>query len=222
MVVFGILIALQVDNWNEERQERIAELNFLSRLREDLIVDNAYFKGRIEDANRFVASGKKFRNKLFEKQQSIKEADSLWDLFRAFDSSEMLTIQNSTFSEMLYAGRLELITNPELKSLLLEYYRECEKAAKHIAEFNDFTVGEMSNMVDQAPNLYLMPIYLENTDLDFEKEYGYLNDPSSDAFKKILHAADMYTSKHHFLNDDYFIKLEALSADLINRLDMLE
>ena len=60
LVVIGILIALQVNNWNEERQERIAELNFLSRLREDLIVDNAYFRKRIEEANSSKAAGKMF------------------------------------------------------------------------------------------------------------------------------------------------------------------
>ncbi|MDM9632125.1 DUF6090 family protein [Robiginitalea aurantiaca] len=222
LVVIGILIALQVDNWNEERQERIAELNFLSRLREDLKVDNAYFRKRIEEANSSEAAGKIFLKKLFEKQQSLEEAVSLWDLFREFHSSEMLTIQNSTYSEMLYAGRLELITDRELKSLLLEYYRECEKAAKHTTEFNAFTVGEMSNMVDQAPGLYVMPTYLKNTDLEFEEEYGYLNDPSSDAFKKIVHTAEMYISKHHFLNDLYFKELEALSTDLITRLEKVE
>ena len=222
LVVIGILIALQVDNWNQERQERDEELKFLSRLREDLKVDNAYFRLRIEEANRFEAYGEEFRYCLFEKQQSIEEADALWDLFREFDGSEMLTIQNSTYSEMLYAGRLELISNPELKSLLLEYHRKCEKAAKHIAEFNAFTVGEMSNMVDQAPNLYVMPTYLKNTDLEFEEEYGYLNDPSSDAFKKILHTAEMYISKHYFLNILYFIELEALSTDLITRLEAYE
>ena len=77
-------------------------------------------------------------------------------------------------------------------------------------------------MVDQAPNIYIMPTYSKYADLDFDKEYGYLNDPSSDAFKKILHTAEMYISKHYFFLNLYFIKLEALSDDLINRIERLE
>ena len=54
LVVIGILIALQGDNWNQERQERDEESLLLSGLREDLIVDNEYFRKRIDDANRFI------------------------------------------------------------------------------------------------------------------------------------------------------------------------
>ena len=222
LVVIGILIALQVDNWNQERQGRNEELLFLSRLREDLIVDNEYFRRRIDDANRFIELGKKFGNKLFEKQQSLKEADSLWGLFREFDSSEMLTIQNSTYSEMLYAGRLELISNPELKSLLLEYYRESEKAAKHIAEFNSYTVDVLNIMVDRAPNIYVMETFSKNADMGFEASYGYLNDPSSDAFEIISYASGLYTTKHQVFRDNYFKELEKLSKELINQVEAYE
>ena len=81
-MVIGILIALQVDTWNDQRQERADELKFLSRLREDLKADNAYFKRRIDDANRYIDYGIEFRDKLFERQQSMEEAIALWDLFR--------------------------------------------------------------------------------------------------------------------------------------------
>jgi len=220
LVVIGILIALQVNNWNEYRQERKSELNFLSRIREDLMVDNTYFKRRIDDCNQFIASSDEFLNSLFDKQHSIEDADAMMKLFREFDSSEMMTTQNSTFSEMLYAGKLELITNPELKLLLLDYYRKNEEAAKHIAEFNAYTVDVLNIMVDKAPNIYIMDAYIE-IDLAFEEEYGYLNDPSSGEFKAITYAAGLYGVKHGvFLN--YFKDLETLSEELIRRLEKLE
>ena len=54
LVVIGILIALQVNNWNKYGQERRSELNFLLRIREDLNVDNAHFKTRINDTEIIV------------------------------------------------------------------------------------------------------------------------------------------------------------------------
>ena len=35
LVVFGILIALQINNWNEERKDRIKEQVILKQLQED-------------------------------------------------------------------------------------------------------------------------------------------------------------------------------------------
>ncbi|MCW5516479.1 DUF6090 family protein [Muriicola sp. Z0-33] len=222
LVVIGILIALQVNNWNQEKQEHIDELKFLSRLREDIMVDNAYYNRRIYDASLFIEWSDEFLYCLFEKQQSLAEAESIWKLFQYFDSSEMMTIQNSTFSEMLYAGKLELITNPELKSLLLDYYRKSEEAAKHVAEFNEYTVDVLNIMVDKAPNIYIMNTYLEKTNYGIEEEFGYLNDPTSDAFKAITYAAGLYGTKHKVFRDNYFKELEKLSKELINRIEAYE
>jgi hypothetical protein len=221
LVVIGILIALSVDNWNEERLERKEEIKYLSRLREDLKVDNAYFKRRIEDANRFTALSEEFLQRLFEKQETLIEADSIWGMFQDFDSSEMMTIQNSTFSEMLYAGKLELISDPVLKTLILEYYRKSEEAAKHVAEFNAYTVDQLNIMVEKAPNVYIMDAYLES-DLKFEEEFGYLNDPSSDAFKAITYSAGLYGTKHGVFRDNYFMELEKLSEELVNMLEYVD
>ncbi len=222
LVVIGILIALQVNNWNEGRQERVDELKYLSRLREDLKVDNAYFKMRIDEANRYTDACIEFRDKLFVKQQSLEEAIALWDIFRVFNESEMLTIQNSTYSEMLNAGKMDLITDPELKSLIIKYYRECEEASNHITEFNAYTVDVLNVMHHNAPNAYEMEILSEKTDVGFEELFGYLNDPTSDAFGIILYASGIYLTKHAVFRDRYFEELEKLSTDLIIRLEKME
>ena len=39
LVVIGILIALQINNWNEYKKDRILEKDYLTRLREDLKFD---------------------------------------------------------------------------------------------------------------------------------------------------------------------------------------
>lgn len=118
---------------------------------------------------------------------------------------------------MLYAGKLELITDAELKSLLLDYYRRNEEVAKHITEFNSFTVDAFNIMIDKATNIFATKQYL-NTDFNFEVEYGYLNDLSSDKFQIVAYTAQVYGTKHLvFLN--YFRELEGLSADLIKRLE---
>lgn len=217
LVVVGILIALQINNWNEYRQARVSELSFLSRIREDLITDNAYFKRRVGDSERYVATSGDFLKTLSEEQRSFDDVTALGKLFGEFYSSEMLTTQNSTFSEMLYAGKLELITHAGLKSLLLDYYRRNEEVAKHVSEFNGFTVDAFNIMIDKATNIFPMQMYLD-TRFTFDKEYGYLNDPSSEKFQIIAYTAQVYGSKHAvFLT--YFKELEALSGELIQLIE---
>ena len=55
-----------------------------------------------------------------------------------------------------------------------------------------------------------------------EEEFGYLNDPTSDAFKAITYAAGLYGTKHKVFRDNYFKELEELSEELINRLEAYE
>ena len=47
LVVIGILIALQVNNWNEDRKERQAEVNYMVQLLEDAREDSAFFQSRL-------------------------------------------------------------------------------------------------------------------------------------------------------------------------------
>ena len=39
LVVIGILIALQINTWNQERKDRILEKEYLTRLKEDIKFD---------------------------------------------------------------------------------------------------------------------------------------------------------------------------------------
>ena len=43
LVVIGILIALQINNWNENRKIRAFEVKMLSEIRLELIRDTIYF-----------------------------------------------------------------------------------------------------------------------------------------------------------------------------------
>ena len=44
LVVVGILIALQINNWNEYRKSRKVELNYLKNIQEDILSDSLYFE----------------------------------------------------------------------------------------------------------------------------------------------------------------------------------
>jgi hypothetical protein len=55
LVVIGILIALQVNNWNEERKQLSAEQTFIAGIINDLSQDQQYIKLIIESAEKKLA-----------------------------------------------------------------------------------------------------------------------------------------------------------------------
>jgi hypothetical protein len=47
LVMIGILLALQVNNWNEYRKSKTQELNLTKQLLEDAKADSVFFESRI-------------------------------------------------------------------------------------------------------------------------------------------------------------------------------
>ncbi|MGB5357241.1 MAG: DUF6090 family protein [Eudoraea sp.] len=61
LVVIGILIALQVNDWNEGRKQRLVELKYFYNLKNDLQTDNERLDYIIGIANTKVKAAKKVK-----------------------------------------------------------------------------------------------------------------------------------------------------------------
>ena len=117
LVVVGILIALQINNWNEEGKERAKEVHYLKNIKTDLYLN-------IEELDRYIAT----RIKAIESASIILEhfeGKPLTDL-KEF-SEHTINIytwrkffqNNNTFQELVNSGNLALISNDSIKSTLL-------------------------------------------------------------------------------------------------------
>jgi hypothetical protein len=118
LVVFGILIALQINNWNEQRKERAVEVNFLKNLRADLVseIDNNQFfsKYRFEKA---AASGALLNGK---EPNTIEDVQVYTDTYESVFVWQIFVPNNNTFKELLSSGNLSFIKNDSIKNGLLE------------------------------------------------------------------------------------------------------
>jgi hypothetical protein len=119
LVVIGILIALQINNWNEERKKRITERKLLIGLQEDLsrnkelIEDNirglSFISDRIESLLRFRAD-------------KIAYSDTLngyFHLARVFPQS---TISFLAFNE-IEANGSDIIVSTELRNNIIHLFK---------------------------------------------------------------------------------------------------
>jgi len=122
LVMIGILLALQVNNWNEERKRFKSELITLKELREDTKADSIFFISRLEALKLHLYSIDILNTMLINKKY-----DSLASL--PFPSSQLvsnndildisLAYQSAVNSN--YKNRIEEITNANIKSILRDY-----------------------------------------------------------------------------------------------------
>ena len=119
LVVLGILIALSINNWNEDRKTANTEIEYLIRLRSDLANDTVYYHRRIKYAERVIADHKK----AFQiAHTEIKSPRHFFESFNNLEwSSEFLSIRDITFNEMRNAGQLNIIRNDKVKTEILEF-----------------------------------------------------------------------------------------------------
>ena len=117
LVVIGILIALQVNNWNENRLDRKLEIKYLKGLQRDLNQDievldqiTVYRKGVINSSLKVLK---------MNPPNTLEELREVNDEFLAIHYWYEFTPNNNTFHELTSSGNLNLIKNDTIKDLLL-------------------------------------------------------------------------------------------------------
>ena len=224
LVVVGILIALSIDNWNEERKEGIIEIQFLKSIKNDLISDTIYFNRRIKESEELINSHYQYIHNAYEEQKDSKEFKELIDLLSF--NAENFASQNSTFIEILNSGQLPIFKNSQLKEDFISLYNDYEIASNHIKGYNENTRAQLTN--SPLSSIILLK-YWKYCSYIFDEayffndaEWRYINDPGTQEFKHYLKLATVYSLKHKdFLYSfkNLQIKVKLLIIDIERELE---
>jgi hypothetical protein len=122
LVVIGILIALQINNWNEQRKDNIKEMQIVKSLYNEFLENSNYTEERMEELAMFIeGSGKLLLTYCTEKHTDIS-ADSLLTLvYQTFFGSPTYAPKVSTFNRIINNEEFNLIQHDSLKTLLNQY-----------------------------------------------------------------------------------------------------
>lgn len=124
LVVIGILIALSINNWNQGRLVRIEEQKLLENIRVDFV-----------EAARTLQSLNDRRDESIKNFQMLIEALSLRKSANTIHLDSLLgksiftptyNGKNSSLSIIINSGKINLIENEALKSLLLKWPQQVE------------------------------------------------------------------------------------------------
>lgn len=104
LVVIGILIALQINNWNEIRKEKLRIVNYLYEIKDDLDQDMVFFKKNLEQYDSLI----KFKE---------------WGMsYTKYDYSQKNSLLKYRFSNYTDTKILDIAFNKMMDSGLSEFY----------------------------------------------------------------------------------------------------
>lgn len=122
IVVFGVFVGLQVSNWNEARHDTARGNEYLERIEADLMSDVAALDRRSVFWNDVVGYGTAALN--FAENGKLKNG-SAWETLLAFYQASQIwsyTTSDGTYRELIAAGDLGLVSDPDLRGSLADYY----------------------------------------------------------------------------------------------------
>jgi hypothetical protein len=120
LVMIGILLALQVNNWNEARKEGIEEYAILQNLHDEFSENKKLLKATQKGTTATKQAGIEIMS-LFGKPKAVinqHNTDSLLFLVLEFDSFRP---SENTINDLIQSGRLKLLKNKKLKVLLYQW-----------------------------------------------------------------------------------------------------
>lgn len=121
LVVIGILIALQINNWNESRIQSIAEEEFITSLKNDLTQDKAFIL-TIVDLNQPRMEAFEILNSDLQNLYS-NDRDSLNSLFKDYFRSQRTFYPISgTYESAVSGNQIAIFRNKELIQKVVKLY----------------------------------------------------------------------------------------------------
>lgn len=206
LVVIGILIALQVNNWNIERTDKLREAKYLANIVLDLKKDISRLDYLIEFRKKRISGDQKIIDLINGK--SLANLTELTENVVNSLMEENFVPNNTTFSELSNSGNLNLISNDSIKLLLLELeelYKVNRLSIEH--ETNDYREYISKPAIHSLTIDQLFPVYLGTKTIEEQKiTFNHFNTLlKSNAYKNGLFIMS-------FMSQYYITAYEAIKA----------
>jgi len=218
LVVIGILIALQINTWNENRKDRNSEKAILTGLKSEFQENLSIIDSTIQ-ANQNVSRACTLLTQIIRSntlEENAKQVDSLilhMLLISSFDANTGVT------EEVLNSGKLDLIRNEKIRKRITGWTGKLNDIEEDVEfRFVNYNESLMPFLIENFP--------LANGDL-YKKNINGLNAKyirnytTASSFKPDYNAMNLMKFEnviwHHKHNNDYVI-----SQDYTIRKEILE
>ncbi|OIQ36703.1 MAG: hypothetical protein BM563_10330 [Bacteroidetes bacterium MedPE-SWsnd-G1] len=125
LVMIGILLALQVNNWNENRKNASKEQGYLIGLQNDLENQIERFEVRVPFYTSIIDMSESILND-FTSKESLTDVDSINKKLSFIMYTQTYPDYSTTFNDLNTTGNINLISNDSLRSKIISYYQRSE------------------------------------------------------------------------------------------------
>ena len=119
LVVIGILIALQINNWNELKKQKLVEIEILDGIRNDILLDTIDLNANISSYKRMAKRDSLVLDHLINKKKMEKQL--IQYLGYTIHGDMILNLHRSHFEEAKING-LSIISNKFLRNRISRLY----------------------------------------------------------------------------------------------------
>jgi hypothetical protein len=213
LVVIGILIALQISNWNENNNLSKKEVALLKNLKIDLESDISGLK-RQDTLYAKKETNAALGIELFYKAKTIKDIDSVFAL--TIPLWNELFVNQNTYKEMINSGSMYTMKNKDLQKEINKYYGLVEAHIEYIRSVN----SEQSMLWSQDPAMYparLLIRQVNNPRVDLKLiDTTWINNPKSATYLSLDNYLDSNQDQSNIYRRVVFKRL-LIAADKLNK-----
>ena len=190
LVVIGILIALQINNWNEYSQIKSTHQLFLKKM----LIDLENIDSRLNSIVYTYSTDNDFD--YISLTEAIKNCDSILKLtrkglkkehleylakVRTSQGGTLINIYDNTYNELLNTGRLYSLGSDDLVKAIQNFYKFCERETKYQEQNNE----EVNRGLIKYENGFgfLFMKYNQEPSKFILKEYPFYFDSKSNEYK---------------------------------------
>jgi len=183
LVVIGILIALQINNWNENRKADALAKKYISEIKTDLINDTLTFNAALKRLDKTLEKHEILLNPKLTSSISIDSLHSIVNT--SFHSIRIYKIDNATYLKLLNTGFLDSGIYTDIFKAINSYYN------KEYNTYSEYVNWDVEQSIDISH-----PNFLGNYKGSVNLSNFLHDEKSSENFRAFI-------SSNEFVNDTW-------------------
>lgn len=129
LVVIGILIALQINNWNQGRIEQNKEQTYLSNIKRDLENQLNSIDIQLEHEKKYIVNTQPFLDYFYKHKKILLDSTFNQNLTSTTERRTFVRT-DPTYTDLISSGNIDIIKDITFKNNLIEYYQNLERVEK--------------------------------------------------------------------------------------------
>jgi len=206
LVVIGILIALQVNSYQEEKMARSQECEYLSSLKTDLNIEMSFLEEYAEFDKEVISSSEALLQAYYNKEHFLVD-DAFSKQLSILNNRSTFRKHNTTYMELLATGDLNLLTDQALKQEVMLHFQKVEQYEIIIRQNNEYIDNHFAPLA-----LKVGTHYVPNHQLKWSKsimDKGYIKE-------KFNRPSNVESAFYKYISDRLEDPLEEL--ELLNQI----